>query len=55
VVWNSRARVIGSSADHARGGAVFDLENRPVNPKSLYLKQLEQRLGPCAVDAVRAD
>ena len=65
VVWNSRADwivvmdpptasnwVIGSSADHFEGGGVFDSKRDAVNPKSLYLRQLEERLGSCAVEAV---
>ncbi len=39
--------IAGSWAEGDRG--VFDSHNRPVTPQSLYLAQLEERLGPGAV------
>jgi hypothetical protein len=64
VVWNSKAPTILVQAppgaqnwaigcESAKmGDGFWDAVGTPVNPKSLYLKQLEDRLGPAAVQAL---
>ncbi len=43
---------IGSTAKSRRGRGFFESNNNPVRPRSLYLKQLEDRLGARAVENI---
>jgi hypothetical protein len=65
VVWNSRALmmivqdppgarnwVIGSRSLLRFGAGTWDSHGQPVWPRSLYLRQLEERLGPQALAAI---
>ena len=54
--------LVGSMGDQQEGGWApdepfgwWESHNRPVEPRSLYLKQLEARLGPGSVDAVTTE
>lgn len=62
VFWNCRARsmdvqkpptaqnlAIGCMVEHQRGNGYWESVNQPVRPRSLYLQQLADRLGPEAV------
>jgi hypothetical protein len=62
VFWNCRARsmdvqkpptaqnlAIGCTVEHQRGNGYWESVNQPVHPRSLYLQQLADRLGPEAV------
>jgi hypothetical protein len=62
VFWNCTARsmtvqspptahnfAIGCMVENATGDGYWESKDAPVAPRSLYLKQLEERLGPEAV------
>ncbi|MGH9768121.1 MAG: hypothetical protein ACREAB_11855, partial [Blastocatellia bacterium] len=66
VIWNSEAGVItcekpptaqnwaiGCRTKDRRGDGHWESFGQPVEPRSLYLKQLEDRLGPDAVKAIQ--
>lgn len=68
VIWNSEAGVItcekpptaqnfciGCRTKDRRGDGHWELFGQPVEPRSLYLKQLEDRLGAAAVRAIQAE